>query len=262
MLRHAAEAGQQVSTGQVIAELQNKDIRREVVTLTGQFELQKMRLANLQATRVSQPSAGQQVPVAEEALRDLEKRLEQRQLDERRLTIVAPTAGTVLPPPEQPPQAPRGQLPSWSGSPLDVRNRGAFLPTGTLLCVIGDPRRLEGLLVIDQSQVQLVRQGQRVRAQIEQRRGHILDGHIRELSEIRLDTLPRELLTSGQLPIRQDSQGTVRPLRTSYLARVDFDKPTAPLLPGAWGRAKIYIAPQTLASRLYRAFRSVVRFEL
>ena len=37
MLRHAAEAGQQVSTGQVLAELENKDIRREVVTLTGQI---------------------------------------------------------------------------------------------------------------------------------------------------------------------------------------------------------------------------------
>ena len=261
-LRLAVEAGQQVSAGQVLAELENKDIRREVVTLTGQLELQKMRLANLQATRISQPSAGQQVPVAEEALRDLEKRLEQRQQDERRLTIVSPAAGSVLPPPQQSPQVAPGQLANWSGSPLDVRNRGAFLPTGTLLCVIGDPQRLEGLLVIDQSQVQLVRQGQRVRAQTEQRPGQILDGQIHKLSEIRLDTVPRELLASGRLPIRPDTQGGMRPLHTSYLARVSFDKPTTPLLPGAWGRAKIYVAPHTLGSRLYRALRSLIRFEL
>jgi len=39
-------------------------------------------------------------------------------------------------------------------------NRGIaapYLDTGTLLCVVGDPARLEGILVVDQADVKFVR---------------------------------------------------------------------------------------------------------
>ena len=54
------------------------------------------------------------IPVAEEALADLEKRLQQRSLDYERLTLTAPAAGVVLPPPpreEQQPADPAAELP-------------------------------------------------------------------------------------------------------------------------------------------------------
>jgi hypothetical protein len=76
----------------------------------------------------------------------------------------------------------------------------ALLPTGTLLCVISEPRRMEGLLVIDQSQVQLVRRDSEC--------GHrsttaTHSGQACASCQKSVWIHFRALLTSGLLPIRR-----------------------------------------------------------
>ena len=76
----------------------------------------------------------------------------------------------MLPPPLGPAgtTATDSQLPTWSGSPFDPENLGATLQSGTKLCQIGDPRRLEARLVIDQGDIEFVAPGQRVEIMLDQ----------------------------------------------------------------------------------------------
>ena len=260
ILLDAVRPGDVVRAGQTLAHLENADLHQEIARLTGLRDLQQLRVANLRGRRVVDPSAGEQIPVAEEALADLEEQLRQRQLDAQRLTISAPQAGAVLPPPAIRREARPGELAPWSHSPLDASNHGAYLETGAMLCMVGDPQRLEALAVIDQAEVEFVRTGQRVRIRLEQLPGKTLRGRVAELSELDLETVPGELLSTGLVPTRQDASGHLRPAHACYLARVALDASGEPLLLGSPGRAKIHAPPRSLAARLHRCLRGTLRF--
>src|SRR5207237_10438606 len=90
-------------------------------------------------------------------LESVKEQLKNREDDLNKLRLVAPQAGTVLPPPLLERQGDESvHLPTWSGSPLDPENIGAQLKTGTKFCQIGDPRSMEARLVIDQRDVELL----------------------------------------------------------------------------------------------------------
>jgi hypothetical protein len=145
---------------------------------------------------------------------------------------------------------------------LDERNADAFLQTGDLLCLVGDPRRLQATLVVRQADIELLRAGQPVRMQVATRTGMFLQGSISELSEINLETAPRELQAAGLLPTRTDSQGQTRPIRTCYLAHVTIQDNQVPVPLGSTGWAKVRVAPRSLAWRCMRYVRGTVRLVL
>jgi putative peptide zinc metalloprotease protein len=191
----------------------------------------------------------------------LKQSLEERQENQRRLTISAPVAGTVLPPASQSKNVSEAELAEWSGTPLDERNRNAFLKTGTLFCMIGDAERLEAVLIIDQGDVQFIRTGQKVRLRLDERPGEILTGTVREVAAIDLKITPRELMQHEDLPTRMDEQGRPELVSTSYQARVELDPHEAMFLGGTTGTAKIESASQSLAARLSRYLSRTFRLD-
>ena len=116
--------------------------------------------------------------------------------------------------------------------------------------------------MIDQADIEFVRVGQRVRIRLSQLPQRFLWGKIREIAEIDLDVVPRELLGEEHLPMRRDEGGVPRPLTASYQARVALDEHDAVLLLSATGKAKIYAPPRPLAQRVYRYLRRTFRFDL
>lgn len=252
----AAEAGLHVEKNQTVAHLENLDLEMELTRLQGQRDRQALHLKNLRGQQGSDPAAAAQIPTAEEALADLETRLKERRQDHDRLTLTTPRAGTVLPPHRQPPKAGPGELPNWTNTPLDPRNRGAFLETGTVVCLIGDPDQLEATLVIDQADSDLIRPGQKVQIRFAELPGESLTGTITTIGELDLKIAPRELVIAGDLPSRIDESGAPRPLSTSYQARVAFDpSQRLALRNGAIGRAKISVESQSVATRVIRYLR-------
>jgi putative peptide zinc metalloprotease protein len=262
-LAESISIGDAVEQGEALARLKSLDVRREIAELTGQRNEQKLRLEHLRLRLADDPGVGPQIPTAEEALRDIEKQLQERQRDAERLVLRAPADGTVLPPPRRPPpsHAP-GRLDSWQGSPLDAMNVGVPLETGTLFCLVGDPRRLEALLVLDQGDVKFVRSGQRVRLKLDELPGRIVEGTIAEIARSDLKVAPRELAGGKELAVRVDEQGIPRPAETSYQARVALDEHAHRLLTGTGGRAKIVVDRQSLGRRLYRALGRTFNFRL
>jgi len=259
----AAPAGAYVERGQTLAQLTDLDIRMQIEELIGQRNQQLLHVKNLEFRLVEDPSVAPQIPSAKEALADIDERLRQRQRDEKRLTLAAPAGGTVLPPPgvAAHPYVP-GRLQTWWGSPLEPRNLGCRLTPGTLLCLVGDPARLEAVLIVDQSNLVFVKHGQRVRMQFDELPATVLDGTVTEIAKTDLKVVPRELAMANELPTRVDENGVHRPLNTSYQVRVSLDGHEGMLLTGARGRAKILADPQPLGRRLYRYLRRTFNFPL
>ncbi len=261
-LVEAVAVGSQVAKDQVLAQLSNPEIDREVADLAGLQEQQRQRLEGLRLRLLTDPSVATQIPSAEESLADVTARWHERQLDQGRLVIRAPAAGTVIAAPrvdEVPYQ--RGALGPWRGGLLETKNRGATVESGTLLCLIGDPTRLEATAVVDQADMEFVRVGQRARIRLDALPGRVCEGTIVGVAKIDLKIAPRELAAAqSDLAVRRDHAGTVRPASTSYQARMALSECPAGLLTGSRGQARIVVAPQSLASRLTRSLSQVFRF--
>lgn len=258
-LREALAAGSVVNAGDVVARLEDLNLQTEVEKLRSRRDQQRLHVSNLKRRMFQDPAAAAEMPSAEESLADFEQRLQQRELDRKRLTILAPAAGTVLPPHKQPRVRKAGELSGWWGTPLEPHNIGSHLATGTLVCLIGDPQRMEMTLVVDQSEVDFVQTGQRVRMQCDEAPPATIWGTITELSQINLSVAPRELVAQGTLPARQEEGNEARPLSASYQARVKLDDDAPTLLTGAAARAKIHVAPRSIWSRLNRAWDNAFR---
>ncbi len=261
-LREGVEFGSAIRVGNNVAVLENLELKLEIARLRGQRDEQKLRLENLKRRQTRDGNAAAQIPTAEESLADLEERLARRLEDDERLAITAPSSGTVLPVRRKPRTYASENLESWSGSPLDAWNRGCYVESGTALCQIGDPNKLEATLVIDQSDIEFIRPGQAVEIQLDQHSGRVLSGTIREIAEIDLKITPVELLPAGMLPTRQDEAGVLRPAGTVYQGRVVLAPADSPLLIGQAGEAKVFAGSLSLGRRLSRYLSRTFRFEM
>jgi putative peptide zinc metalloprotease protein len=255
-------AGQFIASGQVLARLVNPDLDLEVARLTGERNRLQKRLEALESRRSHDVAAGSQIPTAREALLDAEERLAERRRDIDRLTLRAPVDGTVLPPPSRPQATPEGSLAGWSGTPLDERNQGCFMATGDVFCLVGDPHRLEAVLVVDQSAIEFVRLGQQVEILVDQAPGQILTGRVDRIAQLDLELAPRELPAHAEIAMRTDATGERRLVEGAYQVRVALDAGDQPLLVNATGEAKVHAQPRSLANRLARFVQATFRFRL
>ena len=261
-LVEAAKPGSKVKAGDVVGRLINYEIRQELAELAGEQRQLDQRLRNLQSLRVNDAAAAALIPTTRQRLADVTERLRRRKRDAEELTLKATQAGTVLPPPAIPtPETKRGDLSSWSGTPLDRRNLGSSMATGTSLCLVGNPDALEAVLIVDQADIEFVQIGQRVRLQLVMFPGEVFDGTITELAETNVDTVPPILVAAGDVASRIDDRGRQHLLNTSYQARVRLEAQSRTLMLRARGRAKIHVGAQTLGLRLYRFLRQTFHFD-
>jgi putative peptide zinc metalloprotease protein len=259
MVVNSLQPGDAVMQGQVIAELSNPELALATRRAQDECDRQRLHLQNLRRQAIRSDEAATAIPAAEAALADLEQRLTERQTDQRRLKIVAPRDGVLLAPPSQHAENNRHALPNWFGTPLEPRNVGANLTTGTLLGLVGNANDLEALLMVEQQDVALVRPGQTAAIEFNLFPGQRFHGEIVDLSPARVDELPQELIATATLPQQTDAQGRPTPLGKIYQARVKLNQSATPLLCGATGHARITIAPQTLFTRVVRFLSNTFR---
>ena len=157
-----------------------------------------------------------------------------------------------------------GRLPGWSGSPLSPRNRGALLTADDVVCEIAVPGGYEAVLVIDQGDVQLVREGQAVDLKFDADRIKTFDGVITEKSNEPLEATSVSMAsqTGGDLQTEIDpATGAVKPRSVSYQARVPLNLDEISVRPGYRGSAKVHVDPMSLGQRLWRVVAKTFNFE-
>jgi putative peptide zinc metalloprotease protein len=257
--------GQQVEAGFVLAELQNRNVDFEVTQLDGQKSEYSAQYDATYQLASTDREAGGQLSRIEASRKSVAEQLEKRQQDLELLKLKAPKAGIVMLPPEtQPPPDTDENLPGWSGTPLEPKNLGCTLEEAVMFCQIGDPTKMQAVLVIPQGDMEFVRKGQDVELKLDSRPGDTLPGQIDHISNVEMKVSPRNLSNKyqGELATETDETGQERPLETSYQVTVPIDDPQQMLVMGLKGRAKIYAGKRTLAQQVWRYVARTFNFEL
>jgi putative peptide zinc metalloprotease protein len=267
------KAGDEVQEGQILAELENLNLVLEVEQLKGQCESLQAQITNFERMRFDPRQANEaslNITKAQQDLVGYRRELAKKEQDLGQLTLRARRAGTVIPPPRVPDRSADDptQLHAWSGTPLDPENIGCTLTADgqqNLFCQIGDPNQWEAVLVIDQDDVALVRDGgQKVRLMFDESAYHVYVSRLERPADDAMQHAPPRLASTngGPLPAKAEADGTVKPLSTSYQAVAPLDNSTGLLRNGLTGRARIETAPRTLFQRVYRYLSRTFNFDL
>jgi putative peptide zinc metalloprotease protein len=257
--------GQQVASGDRLAELKNLSAQLTVTTLEGQEKQYEAEILALRQIGFLDPDALRKESEVEENLNAVREQLAKQREELKRLQLIAPTSGVILPPPEVPkPPTELDELPGWSGTPLEAKNLGCTLEEGVMFCQIGDPTKMQAVLVIDQSDIEFVRPGQHVEMVLDAAPGEFLRGEITEIANTKLRKASKVLSNKGggELATKTNEQGEEEPLSASYQARVPLNDPDARLFINLKGKAKISAGWQTLGQRAWRYIAQTFNFKL
>ncbi len=255
--------GDAVAERQTLASLSSPELELKITELQGQRARLARRLTNLRRQQGQNPRTVQAIPQTQEAFDNLEERLRRLVADRDRLQLVSQTTGVVMPPEERLPESTSaGDLLPWSGTPLQKWNQGCRLETGTLFCLVGDPTKMEGVLIIDQTDIGFIRSGQSVDIQLDEYPGHVWAGTIEEIAQVDLQVAPRHASgkAGGDLNTQTDERGMERPTSVSYQVRVPLGNDNDRLQKGFRGRAKIHVGSRSLAQSVWRWLLETFRF--
>lgn len=262
----AVKRGDRVSAGTVLARLKNLDAQLMIADLEGQEKQCQVEIGAMRvlATKDAQ-RALLRMEQLEETLYGVREQLAKHREELGRLEITAPVDGTVFPPPEvAPPPPDADELPAWHGTPLDSRNLGCTLREGDMLCQLGDPTKMQAVLVIDQSEREFIREGQKVTIVLDALPRDFLHGQIAAIAHTKLKRSSKVLSnkSGGELATKTNERGEEIPLSTSYQAKVPLDVPDARLYINLKGRAKINAGHRTLGQMAWRYLAQTFNFKL
>lgn len=265
----SAKAGQKVQAGDVLAELENIDLSLNVVKAQGEVSRLIKEISIIEEIRNRSGEygneAGAKILTLEESLASAKKQLAALMKDYERLLLVAPIDGIVVSPDWRPNrQLPGGRLPSWHGTPLQKYNLQTFLEPSTLLCSIGDPKRLEAVLIVGENRVPFIELGNNVQMILEEYPSIRLFGTVFEKESRKMQSVPTQMTTEagGEIPTKAEEDGTKSPAAASYRVSVLLDNPDEMIRVGMTGRAKIQVRPKTLSQRLMLLVNELFTFKL
>jgi putative peptide zinc metalloprotease protein len=261
-------AGRHVKRGETIGLLTNSGTHLELEKLEGERRLRQMRVEHLHKLRGLDREANDDLPTARAALADIERRLEELRREEKRLTLIAPVDGFIIPAPRlvaaggPPADSSRGRLPTWSGSLLDESNAGAYIEPGTLVCLIGDPMRLTAVMLVDDTDVKRLQPAQKVRLQLDQLPGQVIEGEVIDVA--RHDVQDDENLAANRADLDSLYAGVMpeEHIGAVYQALVRFDTRPEQLVIGGRGKAKVAAERITVGRLIARYFAQTFRLPI
>lgn len=262
VMKSTTPPGTPVRKDEILAEFENPELEREIMTLEAERELLWIKLDNLRKLQGSGAET-EAIPTVEEQIADLEQQIAQRQREQASLVIVANKDGTMLPPPNRR-QEPTDDLAlmKWSGTLLDDKNVGAFCEASTLYGYLGNPRDYQAIAVVPQYQLLYLDLKAPVKIQLSTNVGATFTGELVELNPVSEGEIPRELPLTGELAAKQTATGELEAIETSYLARIKFATPLKHTPLYTTGHARISGPPLPLYRRIYRYFSRNFTFNL
>lgn len=250
--------GQRVEAGDLIALLEAPELRLQQIELQGQIAQSVAELRGLRTLAQRDASLFPKVQAIETRRDSLLRQRETIDSQIAELRVVAPRGGVVLEPgPRQKPDESSGELPAWSGSPLDPANAGACIERGQPLCLIGDgaPR---AVLLLDEGDSGLVAPGDPVRILADRAPWKLIEGAVSEIGLNAAEELEEAKTTQEQADAQLRGA-----LERGRAFRVHADLGTAEALPqhGALGRARVVTGRESLGGLALRTLQQLVVFE-
>lgn len=246
----SAEAGQRVAAGDVVAKLTNPELALTLAELDGKVHELTERVAQLRTLQATVPAAARMLPTAEGELADARAQLAEQQELADGLVLRAPVAGVLLTPPRQAAKSTTAvTLASWSGTPIDARNRGAWLEPGAAIAIIA-PTDGKWLVWagVDEADAPTVEPGQRVRVIFDQASTTIVEGRVLRTSQ--RSRLNDDAPSAGESALRPELGK-----EPYHVVEIELDPTTTPIQPGARGTAKIITAESTIGEAVMLQLR-------
>jgi putative peptide zinc metalloprotease protein len=248
-LEFAAPIGSEVKAGDVIARLHNPELQLALAAQEGTVRERRVRLNQLRTLQSVSPTAARTLPTAAAELADAEAQLTEHKSMVDALTVRTTAAGRILAAPEQvAQQRADGMLRPWSGSPLDERNRGAWIEPGTPLAIIATGEKQLAWAGVEQADVPAVEVGQPVRLVADQQPMEILTGRVREVAR-------RARSNDGDAAQGSRRESDSLDDAWYHVVQIELDAANAPLLPGARGVAKIATYESTVGELVLNEVR-------
>jgi putative peptide zinc metalloprotease protein len=244
LVKQHVKDGDEVKKGDLLAELDNPQKRDELIGLRRQAEQHRL-LAEAYA-KDRRETRGADVDREQKLFEDRTIQADALEKELNGLALRAPRDGVVIKPPE----------------PEDL-GMSFELGSGRPFCRIGDPRKLEALLLIEQSDKDLVRGDEPVQLRLYSHALRSFPGTLR-LANIEAQDIPPELSNTagGQLQTKLDeATGVQKPVHTHYYGIVAIDNSDGILKSGMRGRAKIDAAKLPLGVRFWRWLKHTFSFE-
>jgi putative peptide zinc metalloprotease protein len=258
--------GDLVRAGEVIAKLENTDLTIQENKHFSDMTLAQIRKDQLDRNSLFDEKNNDRLKSQIKALESSIELLQQVRLKKAQLNVVALRDGMIIEPPSKPVSKAaiaEDQLPGWAGNPFAAVNSEAFFTEGDVLCVVGDPTKMEAIIVIDQSDIDLVKEGDEVELMLESARLNSVTGNITRISDSEMTESPENLAlqSGGNLNTAQDETGKVRPISTSYQATVPIEAKHVPMRSSYRGKAKVHLEWKSLGWRLYRFCLKTFNFD-
>jgi putative peptide zinc metalloprotease protein len=255
-----------VQADEVLCELDNLELKYQHTKALGELEVAQIKLQDLQRSSAADATQLQYLHVQEE---DVEtKRNILSVLDEKlsNLVIRSPREGYMFRPPrkdEGKAAKAQEQLPSWDGDPFDPANAEVYFGEGDLLCLVAPKPTMEGILIVDQHDRDLLEIDNKVSLMLESARLESVKGKIVGFSTTEMKEAPPQLAiqSGGSLDTKTDETGRTVPISTSYQVRMEFTGDDIPARPGYRGESKVHLAWRSLGWRLYRYCIKTFNFE-
>jgi len=248
--------GDLVAAGEPIVKLDSIDLAALESKYRNERDAAKVRLEQLEL-QFSDPRKNATMETQREMLEAAEGLLAQVQAKRAMLTVLSPVNGAIIEPPSKPlpKQAmAEDQLPGWSGNPFSPINADAHFSEGDVLCVVGKPNQMEAIIIIDQSDIDLVHEGDLVELMLDSAKLNSVTGKISKIAQSEMKESPENLASQagGSLNTAQDASGKVRPISTSYQASVPLEQQHVPFRSSYRGVAKVHLEWRSLGWRFYR----------
>lgn len=258
--------GDHVQENEVIAQLKSLQLEMELLNSVSTRDISSLNLKQAKLTATEDPKAERELSTREAELAKADEQVEVTQSRIEHLDIVARRDGWIIEPPSKEDQVKKydeEQLSSWHGSPFSPQNTDAYYAENDLLCYVADPTKMEAVMIVDQTDVELLKLGDDVEMMLDSARLNSIHGTIERISKTQIKEAPQSLASQagGGLDTIADPTGKLRPVSTSYQARVPIENPHVPLRVGYRGRAKIYLEWKSLGWRLARYLNKTFKFE-
>ena len=247
--------GQWVTKDTVLAKLSNPQKQKELLekTLDHDVNFAKYLFFRNSPERESRAQAVRHKEMADKAepiIRNITDQV-------GKLTLVAGRDGQVVGAPH------RSSVGKWykPGKPSDPEERNEK----PFFCEIGDPHKLEAHLILDQSDINLLKPGNRAWLKIDGKAEVTFKSAVGMIAPRASDEIPPELsnLAEGEIASKPDPKtGAAKPMTAVYEIIIPLDNDNLELQPGLRGFAKIDGGTYTLAWWLVRWWNKVFNFQL
>ncbi|TWU23415.1 HlyD family secretion protein [Novipirellula galeiformis] len=238
--------GDPVQRGDLIARLENPELKIEQMQVRGEWERAVAWLEHLESLGATDPATRSMIPAAIARRDDLGRQVQQLADQLHALRLFATTSGVVLPVTRDINETVEEELPEWDDQPLDPQNQNAFLATGTRICTIGSGKQWQMMAFVPQEEIVELQPGLAVRLRLVHLPGEVFDGEVESIASANAKSIPRQLQDSVTLsPGSSTAHVGTRPLGSLYEVRVKIDAETADLWVDARGKARIWLPRRT-----------------